>query len=49
MMLQLSSMRDNKADACKVIGSIIHSRQEWENTHKVTPLYRNIKRDGIPL
>lgn len=30
----------------KMIGSIIHSRREWEEIHKVTPLYRNIKRDG---
>lgn len=30
----------------KVIGSIIHSKQEWEEDYAVTPLYRNIKRDG---
>ncbi len=30
----------------KVIGSIIHSRREWEEDFGVTPLYRNIKRDG---
>ncbi len=33
----------------KVIGSIIHSKQDWESTHRVTPLYRNIKRDGISI
>ena len=33
----------------KTIGSIIHSRQEWEETYRVTPLYRNIKRDGKPV
>lgn len=30
----------------KVIGSLIHSKQEWEEDHAVTPLYRNIKRDS---
>ncbi len=34
-------------DNNKVIGSIIHSKQEWEDNHKVTPLYRNIKRDAM--
>ena len=29
----------------KVIGSIIHSKREWEDDYRVTPLYRNIKRD----
>ena len=33
----------------KVIGSIIHSKQEWEDDYKVTPLYRNIKRDSKPV
>lgn len=31
----------------KVIGSIIHSKQEWEDNYKVTPLYRNIKRNSM--
>ncbi|MBC7568488.1 MAG: nucleotidyltransferase domain-containing protein [Spirosoma sp.] len=33
----------------RVIGSIIHSKHEWERTHSVTPLYRNINRDGVRL
>ena len=32
--------------SAKVIGSIIHSKQEWEEDYGVTPLYRNIKRDS---
>ena len=30
----------------KVIGSIIHSKQEWNEDYAITPLYRNIKRDS---
>ena len=33
----------------KVIGPIIHSRQEWEDDYGVTPLYRNIKRGSKPV
>ena len=33
----------------RVIGSIIHSKNEWESVHSITPLYRNIKRDGIRI
>lgn len=33
----------------KVVGSIIHSKQEWEEDYVVTPLYRNIKRDSKPI
>jgi predicted nucleotidyltransferase len=31
----------------KLIGSVIHSKQEWEDNHRATPLYRNIKRDSV--
>ena len=33
----------------KVIGSIIHSKQEWEEDYAITPLYRNIKRESKPV
>ena len=33
----------------KVIGSIVHSKQEWEEDYAVTPLYRNIKRERKPV
>ena len=48
-----NQLRDNLFDVelvnNKVIGSIIHSRQEWEDDYGVTPLYRNIKRDSKPV
>lgn len=44
-----SQLRDNlfevELSSNKVIGSVIHSKVEWEDDYKVTPLYRNIKRD----
>lgn len=46
-------IRDNlfevEFSADKVIGSIIHSKQEWEDDYRVTPLYRNTKRDRKPV
>lgn len=42
-------LRDNLFEielaANKVIGSIIHSKQDWEDDFWMTPLYRNTKRD----
>lgn len=38
-----------EVSSAKVIGSIIHSKQEWEEDYAVTPLYRNIRRDSKPI
>lgn len=44
-----NQLRDNlfevELSSNKIIGSVIHSKTEWEDNYKVTPLYRNIKRD----
>jgi predicted nucleotidyltransferase len=31
------------------ISTFVFSRSDWEGKHKYTPLYQNIKRDGINL
>lgn len=31
------------------ISTFVFSKSEWEGKHKYTPLYQNIKRDGINL
>ncbi|QJW91977.1 nucleotidyltransferase domain-containing protein [Spirosoma taeanense] len=43
------SLFEIELSADKVIGSIIHSKQEWENDFWMTPLYRNTKRDRKPV
>ena len=37
---------DMELSSEKVVGSVIHSKQEWEEDYVITPLYRNIKRDS---
>lgn len=31
------------------ISTFVFSKTEWEDKHKITPLYQNIKREGIYL
>jgi len=31
------------------ISTFVYSKNDWETRHSVTPLYRNIKRDGISI
>jgi hypothetical protein len=31
------------------ISTFVFSKSDWEGRHKYTPLYQNIKRDGIHL
>lgn len=33
----------------EIISPLIYSKQDWNNKHSVTPLYQNIKREGIKL
>lgn len=32
-----------------VISPIIYSKKEWENKYYITPLFENIKKDGIKI
>ncbi|MDO9612966.1 MAG: nucleotidyltransferase domain-containing protein [Bacteroidota bacterium] len=29
------------------ISTFVYSKKDWESRHSITPLYKNIKRDGI--
>lgn len=40
---------DLEFDTGQIISPIIIGALEWENKHSVTPLYKNITREGIEL
>ena len=40
---------DLEFETGKVISPLILSRKDWETRHSVTPLYNNIKREGVLL
>lgn len=33
----------------EVISTFVYSKQDWEINHAITPLYKNIKREGVHL
>ncbi|MEM1122515.1 MAG: nucleotidyltransferase domain-containing protein [Bacteroidota bacterium] len=33
----------------QAISTFVHSKKDWENKYKVTPLYQNIKQEGIRI
>ena len=40
---------DLEFETGKIISPVILSRKDWESRHRITPLYRNIKKEGIQL
>jgi predicted nucleotidyltransferase len=40
---------DLEFETGKIISPVIFSRKDWESRHRITPLYRNIKKEGIQL
>ena len=40
---------DLEFETGKVISPLIFSRNDWENRHKITPFYKNIKEEGVIL
>ena len=40
---------DLEFDTGQLISPLVFSKQDWEQTHKVTPFYENVKREGITL
>ena len=40
---------DLEFETGKIISPIVFSRNEWENRHKITPFYKNIKHEGVLL
>lgn len=44
-----NSLFDVELNSSNVIGTVIHAKRAWESDYGVTPLYRNIRRDGRQL
>lgn len=40
---------DIEFDTGKLISPLLFSKKEWESRHRITPLYENIKNEGIEL
>jgi uncharacterized protein len=40
---------DLEFETGKVISPLILSRIDWETRHSITPLYKNVKKDGVQL
>jgi uncharacterized protein len=40
---------DLEFETGKVISPVVFSRNDWEIRHKITPFYRNVKKEGILL
>lgn len=40
---------DIELEVGEPISTIVLSKTDWENKHKITPLYQSIKREGILL
>jgi predicted nucleotidyltransferase len=38
---------DVELEIGEAISTFVYSKKDWESRHSVTPLYQNIKRDGI--
>lgn len=43
------SLYDIELDTGEVLSLLIYSKNEWNNKLKVTPLYKNVKKEGIKL
>jgi len=43
----ISSIYDIELESGEVISTLIYPQNDWETKHFITPLYKNIKREGI--
>lgn len=43
------SLYDIELDTGEVLSLLIYSKNEWNNKLKITPLYKNVKKEGIKL
>lgn len=44
-----NSLFDLEIDTGEVFSTFVYQRKEWETLHKVTPLYKSIKKEGVRL
>ena len=40
---------DVEMEVGEAISTFIYSKEKWETLHNITPLYKNIKKEGIQL
>ncbi len=43
----MDDIYDIELETGEVISPLIYSKSEWNNIRKITPLYKNIEREGI--
>ena len=44
-----NNLFDIEIETGEVFSSFVYQKQIWNTKHKVTPLYRNIKREGVRI
>ena len=44
-----NNLFDIEIETGEVFSTIVYQKQIWNTKHKVTPLYRNIKREGVKI
>jgi len=44
-----NNLFDLEIETGEVFSTFVYQKQIWNSRHKVTPLYRNIKREGVRL
>ncbi len=40
---------DLELETGEIISMFVYNNKDWKTRHKITPLYRNIKREGVVL
>jgi predicted nucleotidyltransferase len=44
-----NSLFDLEIETGEVFSTFIYQKRDWNTRHKVTPLYRNIKKEGVRI
>jgi len=44
-----NNLYDIEIETGEVFSTFVYQKQVWNTKHKVTPLYRNIKREGVRI
>jgi uncharacterized protein len=40
---------DLEIESGEVFSTFVYQKKEWNTRHKITPLYRNVKKEGVKL
>jgi uncharacterized protein len=44
-----NNLFDLEIETGEVFSTFVYQKKDWDTRHKVTPLYRNIKKEGVRL